>query len=129
MQAVRASSAAPYYLEDFICDRDRFQDGAATANNPSVVALQQARLLYPDLPIDLLVSVGSGGPAPAERDRGMSSVMDTGAVLIEAASSAERAHEALSTVLPMVPGLKYFRCGGSLTGSIQVRRAAPCDCF
>ena len=62
-QAVRASSAAPYYLEDFACGEDRFQDGAATANNPSVLALQQARLLWPDKPIDVLVSLGCGlGP-------------------------------------------------------------------
>ncbi len=42
-QAIRASSAAPYYLDDFLCGEDRFQDGAATANNPAVIALQQVR--------------------------------------------------------------------------------------
>lgn len=62
-QAVRASSAAPYYLDDYGCGEDRFQDGAAIANNPSVLALQQARLLWPDAPIELLVSLGCGlGP-------------------------------------------------------------------
>jgi hypothetical protein len=42
-QAIRASSAAPYYLDDFLCGDERFQDGAATANNPAVIALQQVR--------------------------------------------------------------------------------------
>ena len=40
-QAVRASSAAPYYLDEFNCGEERFQDGAATANNPTLVAIQQ----------------------------------------------------------------------------------------
>jgi patatin-like phospholipase/acyl hydrolase len=50
VQAVRASSAAPYYLDDFLtADGKRFQDGATTANNPTVIALQQARLLHPQV--------------------------------------------------------------------------------
>ena len=35
-QAIRASSAAPYYLDDFSIDSLRFQDGAVTVNNPAV---------------------------------------------------------------------------------------------
>jgi patatin-like phospholipase/acyl hydrolase len=74
-QAVRASSAAPYYLDDFLTpDGKRFQDGATTANNPAVVALAQARLLHPQLPIDVLVSLGCGAEPPAERSKGLSAV-------------------------------------------------------
>lgn len=39
-QAVRASSAATYYLDDFSCGGDKFQDGAVVANNPAILALQ-----------------------------------------------------------------------------------------
>lgn len=81
-QAVRASSAAPYYLDDFLTpDGKRFQDGATTANNPAVVALAQARLLHPQLPIDVLVSLGCGAEPPAERSKGLSSVGLNAAVL------------------------------------------------
>lgn len=38
--AVRASSAAPYYLADFSHGPDRWQDGAIVANNPVLFALQ-----------------------------------------------------------------------------------------
>ena len=38
--AVRASSAAPYYLADFSHGQDRWQDGAIVANNPVLFALQ-----------------------------------------------------------------------------------------
>lgn len=43
------------------------------------------------------------------RERGMSSMLDTGAVLIDAATSPDRADEALSTLAPLIPGLHYFR--------------------
>ena len=59
-QAVRASSAAPYLFDDFSVGPNRWQDGAIVANNPAVVAVKEARLLWPDTPIDCLVSLGAG---------------------------------------------------------------------
>lgn len=44
--------------------------------DPAVIALQQARLLYPDQPVDVLVSLGCG-QAPPE-PRGGKSIIDTG---------------------------------------------------
>ncbi|KAG7672162.1 hypothetical protein KSW81_005044 [Nannochloris sp. 'desiccata'] len=108
-QAVRASSAAIYYLDDFTCGGDKFQDGAVVANNPSVIALQEARALWPDAPIDVFVSIGTGSTPQSRRDRAMSAFMDTGNILIESATNVERAHEALATMTPLIPSLKYFR--------------------
>ncbi|EPS58325.1 hypothetical protein M569_16490, partial [Genlisea aurea] len=59
-QAIRASSAAPYYLDDFSDGAHRFQDGAIVANNPTIFAIREAQLLWPDSKIDCLVSVGCG---------------------------------------------------------------------
>lgn len=64
---MRASSAAPYYLDEYVCGEDRFQDGAATANNPCIIAVQQARLLFPDQPLEVVVSLGVGIPPPDRR--------------------------------------------------------------
>ncbi|KAK9839624.1 hypothetical protein WJX81_001442 [Elliptochloris bilobata] len=108
-QAVRASSAAPYYLDDFKCGADRFQDGAASANNPAALALAEARVLWPDVPIECLVSLGSGTVPSARREKSVSAYLDTGSVLIESACSTDRIHSALATALPLVPGLAYFR--------------------
>ncbi len=149
-QAIRASASAPYYLDDFQCGEDRYQDGAVTANNPALIALQQvcvanarsgvsrwarasdpaektatqaicagrcsqARLLWPWLHVECLVSLGCGSAPPSRRERSTSSFLDTGSVLIESACSTDRVHEALATTLQLSQDTHYFR--------FQVRRS------
>ena len=41
LEALRASSAAPYFFEEFALGTSlRLQDGAIVANNPTIIALQ-----------------------------------------------------------------------------------------
>lgn len=87
----------------------RFQDGAATANNPSILAIQQARLLWPDTHIEALVSIGSGTVPVHRREKSMSAYVDTGNVLIESACSVDKAAGALAALAPLIPGLTYHR--------------------
>ncbi|CAL5199503.1 unnamed protein product [Lathyrus oleraceus] len=107
-QAIRASSAAPYYLDDFSDDVNRWQDGAIVANNPTIFAIREAQLLWPDTKIDTLVSIGSGS-VPTKVRKGGWRYMDTGQVLVESACSVDRVEEALSTLLPMLPEIHYYR--------------------
>ncbi|KAK7359751.1 hypothetical protein VNO77_01716 [Canavalia gladiata] len=107
-QAIRASSAAPYYLDDFSDDINRWQDGAIVANNPTIFAIREAQLLWPDTKIDCLVSLGCGS-IPTRVRKGGWRYLDTGQVLIESSCSVERVEEALSTLLPMLPEIQYFR--------------------
>ncbi|GAB4826615.1 Phospholipase A I [Ancistrocladus abbreviatus] len=107
-QAIRASSAAPYYLDDFSDDVNRWQDGAIVANNPTIFAIREAQLLWPDTKIDTLVSIGCGS-VPTKVRKGGWLFLDTVPVLIESACSIERVEEALSTLLPMLPEIQYFR--------------------
>ncbi|XP_052183412.1 phospholipase A I isoform X2 [Diospyros lotus] len=107
-QAIRASSAAPYYLDDFSDDVFRWQDGAIVANNPTIFAIREAQLLWPDTKIDCLVSVGCGS-VPTKIRKGGWRYLDTGQVLIESACSVDRVEEALTTLLPMLPEINYFR--------------------
>ncbi|KAK7860286.1 phospholipase a i [Quercus suber] len=107
-QAIRASSAAPYYLDDYSDDVHRWQDGAIVANNPTVFSIREAQLLWPDTRIDCLVSIGCGS-VPTKVRKGGWRYLDTGQVLIESACSVDRVEEALSTLLPMLPEIQYFR--------------------
>ncbi|KAK7348479.1 hypothetical protein VNO80_23037 [Phaseolus coccineus] len=107
-KAIRASSAAPYYLDDFSDDVNRWQDGAIVANNPTIFAIREAQLLWPDTKIDCLVSVGCGSVRTRARKGGWR-YLDTGQVLIESSCSVDRVEEALSTLLPMLPEIQYFR--------------------
>ncbi|OVA10564.1 Armadillo [Macleaya cordata] len=107
-QAIRASSAAPYYLDDFSDDVNRWQDGAIVANNPTIFAIREAQLLWPDTKIDCLVSIGCGSVRTKVRKGGWR-YLDTGQVLIESACSVDRVEEALNTLLPMLPEIQYFR--------------------
>ncbi|XP_042422913.1 phospholipase A I-like isoform X1 [Zingiber officinale] len=107
-EAIRASSAAPYYLDDFSDDVHRWQDGAIVANNPTIFAVREAQLLWPDTRIDCLVSIGCGS-IPTKSRKGGWRYMDTGQVLIESACSVDRVEEALDALLPMIPEVQYFR--------------------
>lgn len=108
-EAVRASSAAIYYLDTFECRGNKFQDGALVANNPSLIALQESYQIWPDNKIELLVSVGTGSSPVCPRQGGMSSYMETGSALLESATNVEEVHRALTVISNLLPEMKYFR--------------------
>ena len=92
-----------------MCETRRFQDGSSTAKNPSILELQQARLIWPDTQVECLVSIGSGTVPVHKREKSMSAYVDTGNVLIESACSVDKVASALATTAPMIPGLSYYR--------------------
>jgi len=110
-EGVCASAAAPYYLylDAFAIDSQRWVDGAMTCNNPAMMAVAEARRLWPDKNIECVVSLGSGEYTPHNRDPPISLVALAKDVLFESACNTDRVHESLSTLLPMIPGAKYFR--------------------
>lgn len=59
-EAVRASSAAPGYYEDFKLDGFVFHDGGLLANNPTAIALHESRHLWPNVTTNCIVSIGTG---------------------------------------------------------------------
>ncbi|GMI72521.1 hypothetical protein like AT1G61850 [Hibiscus trionum] len=107
-QSLRASCAAPYYLEDFSDGVYRWLDGGLIANNPTIISIREAQLLWTDTKIDCIVSVGSGSLPTKARKIGWR-YLDAGQVLLESACSVDQTEEALRTLLPMHPEINYFR--------------------
>lgn len=84
-------------------------DGALIANNPSLVALQEAHRIWPNEKIRLLLSVGVGSTPSSERQESMSSYIDTGSALLESATDVEEVHRAMEVIAKLVPDLEYVR--------------------
>jgi calcium-independent phospholipase A2-gamma len=116
-EALRATSAAPTYFDAFRCGGETFCDGAILVNNPTAIACHEAKLLWPDLPIDALVSVGTGrcdprlvseqnqrvGPTGPSGD----SIFELARTLLSSATDTEAVHHA---VLDLTHGRDmYFR--------------------
>lgn len=60
-EALRATTAAPVYFDPFTDDDGEvFCDGAVLVNNPTSVAIHEARCLWPGRPLGVVVSVGTG---------------------------------------------------------------------
>lgn len=100
-----ASSRSMLFLE---CS-DRWADGAVVANNPSLIAMREARVIWPDVPISVLVSVGSGSFPFKPREKSGHWFIDMGTELMESATNFHLIGGALETLMPLIPGLQYFR--------------------
>jgi len=60
LTAIRATTAAPTFFTPIQFEGGLYCDGALVANNPTAVALQEAKALYPNVPIEFVVSIGTG---------------------------------------------------------------------
>ena len=132
-QAVRASSSAPGYFEEFVLDNHLHQDGGILINNPAAIAIHEAQLLWPDEPIQCLVSIGCGKYTPAfvshpdgavgspATPKGTSLRMKLTS-LIESATDTEVVHRLLQDLLP--PGT-YFRMNPTLSEWMNLDENRP----
>ena len=92
-EAVRASSAAPGYFEEYKLRDIVHQDGGIIVNNPAALAIHEVRLLWPKEEIQCLVSLGTGRYYPHNRenyaDSGLKSKINK---LIASATDVEAVH-------------------------------------
>ncbi|KAL8432427.1 hypothetical protein Efla_000204 [Eimeria flavescens] len=103
--ALRATTAAPGFFIGKKVGNEFFVDGALLANNPAAVAIAEAKALYPGVPIEVVVSIGTGQCPPERCDTrtGWDGIFNQ---LVNAATNTEAIHELLKD---MLPESVYFR--------------------
>lgn len=104
-EAVRASAAAPGYFEEFTVGKHVHQDGGILINNPTAVAIHEAKLLWPNEDIQCVLSLGSGRYQPcvnSEEDNPatLSSLKHKILRLIDSATDTEMVHRLMQDLLP-----------------------------
>lgn len=58
--ALRASTAAPTVFKPVMMGGEIYADGGIVSSNPTAVAIHEARTIFPGIPIELVVSIGTG---------------------------------------------------------------------
>uniref|UniRef100_A0A8C2TNQ8 Patatin like phospholipase domain containing 8 n=1 Tax=Coturnix japonica TaxID=93934 RepID=A0A8C2TNQ8_COTJA len=106
-QAIRASSAAPGYFQEYVLGDDLHQDGGLLLNNPSALAVHECKCLWPDVPLQCLVSLGTG----RYENAGKTNVTYTSlkAKLTNVISSATDTEEVHTMLDALLPPDTYFR--------------------
>jgi calcium-independent phospholipase A2-gamma len=122
-EAVRASAAAPTYFEEFKLGNMLHQDGGILFNNPAAVAIHEARLLWPETPIQCVLSFGTGRTVPLPVDPNSKTAIMSSSwkkkfyAIIESATDTEGVHTMLSDLLPEKI---YYRFNPYLTEMLDI---------
>ncbi len=118
--ALRATTAAPTFFKPLLSFDELYVDGAMLASNPTSVAVHEARSVFPDIPIELIVSVGTGRfqeikvPPRVGWDGIVAQILDS-------ATDSEQVHHAMEDVF----GDGSNASGGSKMSSTKYFRFNP----
>ncbi|CAG2116450.1 unnamed protein product [Medioppia subpectinata] len=127
-QAVRASAAAPGYFEEIRLDQYVHQDGGLLINNPTAVAVHEAKMLWPSEHIQCVLSLGSGRFVPQlEEPPSRTTSLKTKIIkLIDSATDTEMVDRLMKDLLPPKT---YFRINPYLTemGTLDENRREKLD--
>lgn len=100
-QAIRASSAAPGYFAEYALGSDLHQDGGLLLNNPSALALHECKCIWPDTPLECIVSLGTGRYESDVRNTSTYTSLKTKlSNVISSATDTEEVHIMLDGLLP-----------------------------
>ncbi|XP_070825117.1 calcium-independent phospholipase A2-gamma-like [Chaetodon trifascialis] len=122
-QAVRASSAAPGYFQEFTLQSDIHQDGGIILNNPCALAVHESRLLWPNQPFQCVLSLGTGRYDNVKRAPATSTSLRAKiSNLISSATDTEGVHTLLDDLL--APDV-YFRFNPMLSAVVSLDESRP----
>ncbi|NXK39464.1 PLPL8 phospholipase, partial [Piprites chloris] len=100
-QAIRASSAAPGYFQEYVLGSDLHQDGGLLLNNPSALAVHECKCLWPNVPLQCLISLGTGRyESEVKTNVTHTSLKAKLTNVISSATDTEEVHTMLDALLP-----------------------------
>ncbi|CEF60689.1 Calcium-independent phospholipase A2-gamma [Strongyloides ratti] len=109
-QAVQASSAAPGYFEEVRLGSIVHQDGGILANNPTAIAIHEAKHLWPNEDIQCVVSIGTGRSVSEIEflncDQYLTKTYSKISKIIDSATDSQATHICVNDLLP---GGMYYR--------------------
>ncbi|KAI5100350.1 calcium-independent phospholipase A2-gamma, partial [Silurus meridionalis] len=116
-EAIRASSAAPGYFQEFALGTDLHQDGGLLINNPTALAIHECQCLWPGTPLQCVVSLGTGRFESASKNTTYTSLKTKLTHVISSATDTEEVHTMLDALLP--PNT-YFRFNPYMTEDVAL---------
>jgi len=134
-EAVRASAAAPTYFEEIRLGNYLHQDGGVLCNNPASVAISEAKTIWPDQPLQCVVSLGTGLTMSNRTDKHLNDLIEhrkdgldylswKGKFLkiLDSATDTESVHNTLNE---LIPHSIYFRFNPYLAEVVGLDEANP----
>jgi hypothetical protein len=116
-EAVRATTSAPTYYSPAIIGGQRMVDGAILQNNPTLIALAEAALLWPGARVETVVSLGTG--TMTLRPNAPTGVMSWVKTVLDLAMEAHVTHKTAATLV----GERYHRFDPDGQGDIDLGEA------
>ncbi|XP_038636164.1 calcium-independent phospholipase A2-gamma [Scyliorhinus canicula] len=99
-QAIRASSAAPGYFQEYAIGRNLHQDGGLLINNPCALAIHECKRLWPNTPFQCVISLGTGRYETLGKNVTYTSLKAKLTNVISSATDTEEVHTMLDALLP-----------------------------
>uniref|UniRef100_A0A6J0U7A0 Calcium-independent phospholipase A2-gamma isoform X1 n=2 Tax=Pogona vitticeps TaxID=103695 RepID=A0A6J0U7A0_9SAUR len=100
-QAIRASSAAPGYFQEYVLGHELHQDGGLLLNNPTALAVHECKCLWPNVPLQCVVSLGTGRYESIGKANVTYTSLKTKLTnVISSATDTEEVHTMLDALLP-----------------------------
>ena len=119
--AIRASTAAPTFFTPVPWNDGLYCDGALVANNPTAIAIQEAKALFPGVPIDLVISIGTGTFIKSSNVQSM----DWGLLLNQIIASSTATEDVHTMLGDLLPADQYYRFNPLLVDSFAIDEMDP----